>query len=572
MGAGAGYQFGEWTLRTDRSCLQKGGADLALRPKAFDVLSYLVERSGRLATKDELVSAVWPDVIVSEDSLAQCIRDIRKVLNDDGDRFIKTVPRRGYMFVAETAPLAAIASIALDAVLAPDTSAKGTVSTVATGADQCGGMTAASGRFVLLATLGAVVVLLGVAAAWALGWFEHQPPTAETRLAIAILPFAAQGEQWLGDGLAEDIMTAVSRFRDLTVIGRTSSFRYRDDAVDARQVGEELNAHFILQGSVRRNAEQVRITAQLVDASTAEVRWTERYDRPFADVFAIQDDVVDKVVGQLFVHMRDATVARLRGRPPATLEAYELALRARMSIRALNREGAIEAHALAERAIALDPTYARAWEVLADVLIHFYIFPYSERQLTPPQLQRARAAAEKAVALAPDDALAQAILGFILMLAREHDASFEALRKAVSLNPSEAGAHRWLADALSFAGLNREAIEAWKRADRLDPFYPALVLSLTSRSYIMLGDFQPALRLTRTCAERQPHLFTCHMYRAAAAGAAGLDDEARVAAQRLLEIYPKFTITRHMRSLMPFQREADAARFAGYLRQAGLPE
>ena len=570
MAAGAGYQFGEWTLSTDRSCLQKGGADLALRPKAFDVLRYLVERSGRLATKDELVSAVWPDVIVSDDSLAQCIRDIRKVLNDDGERFIKTVPRRGYMFVAEIVPLAATAPAAMEAMLATDASASSPAA-ARFGADLRSRMAAVRGRIAPIAAFAAIVVLVGAVAAWALGWFERPSPATETRLTIAILPFAAQGEDWLGDGLAEDMMTAVSRFRDLTVIGRTSSFRYRGDAVDARQVGKDLNARYILQGSVRRSADRVRITAQLVDASTAAVRWTERYDRPFADVFAIQDDVVDKMAAQLFVHMRDATVARLRGKPPASLEVYELALRARMSIRALTREGATDAQVLAERAIALDPGYARAWEVLADALIHFYLFPYNEHQLTLPQLQRARAAAEKAVALAPDDALAQAMLGFVLMWAREHDASFEAFRKAVSLNPSEAGAHRWLAAALSFAGDNRESIEVWKRAIRLDPFYPALVLALNSRPHIMLGEFEPALRLTRTCAERLPKRSICYVHSAAAAAAAGLDDEARAAAEKLLEVYPRFTIARQMH-IMPFRSETDAARFAGYLRRAGLPE
>src|SRR5262245_23226647 len=113
MGAGSGYRFGDFVLNLDRGCLQKAGADLALRPKAFEVLHYLVERAGRLATKDELVQAVWPNVIVSDDSLAQCIRDIRKVLNDDGERFIRTVPRRGYMFVADTTPIRAVDGPAL---------------------------------------------------------------------------------------------------------------------------------------------------------------------------------------------------------------------------------------------------------------------------------------------------------------------------------------------------------------------------------------------------------------------------------------------------------------------------
>jgi DNA-binding winged helix-turn-helix (wHTH) protein len=245
MAAGAGYRFDQFVLNLDRSCLQKGGADLALRPKAFDVLRYLVERSGRLATKDELVAAVWPNVIVSDDSLAQCIRDIRKVLNDDGEQFIRTVQRRGYMFVAETLPLAADAS-------APSQ----TPAAVASSGGRIAGGLELKGQTVPIAALAAMALVAGALAAWALGWLDGRSPATETRLTIAVLPFATQGEDWLGDGIAEDIMTAVSRFRDLTVIGRTSSFRYRGDAVDVRQVGKDLNAHYVLQGSVRRDGDR----------------------------------------------------------------------------------------------------------------------------------------------------------------------------------------------------------------------------------------------------------------------------------------------------------------------------
>ena len=307
MAAGAGYRFGRFVLNLDRSCLQKEGVDLALRPKAFDVLRYLVEHAGRLATKDELVCAVWPNVTVSDDLLTQCIRDIRKVLNDDGERFIRTVQRRGYMFVAETAPF-----------------------------DGTEGPTAAAVRARLsnlprlALPIAALVVLVLVAAlgAWSGGWLGRQPPVTDTRLTIAVLPFVhlgdKPGEDWLGDGIAEDIRTAVSRFRDLAVIGRHSSSRYRGDAVDIRQAAKELGAHYLLQGSVRRSGDRLRITAQLVDPQTGASRWSERYDRPFSDVFAIQDEVASKVAALLAAHAREAMAARLRMRAPAELHAYEL--------------------------------------------------------------------------------------------------------------------------------------------------------------------------------------------------------------------------------------------------------
>lgn len=248
---GAGYRFGPFTLNLERGCVQSDGADLDLRPKAFEILRFLVANAGRLASKDELVQVAWPNVIVNDDSLAQCIRDIRKVLGDDGETFIKTVPRRGYMFVAEVESLDSAANPAGPA----DTVGKRQKTWWAAPA-------------IAVAVLGFATLT-----AWGTGWFETTTPAArDGRLAIAVLPFAtlgpSSGEDWLGDGIAVDIMTAVSRFRDITVIARNSTFRYRGEAVDARQVGSELGASFLLQGTVRRSDDRFRITAQLVDAAT----------------------------------------------------------------------------------------------------------------------------------------------------------------------------------------------------------------------------------------------------------------------------------------------------------------
>jgi TolB-like protein/DNA-binding winged helix-turn-helix (wHTH) protein len=335
---------------------------LALRPKAFEVLGYLVERAGRLATKDELVQAVWPNVFVSDDALAHCVRDIRKVLNDDGERFIRTAPRRGYMFVAETAPLGAAHGPCLAGATAAPPADRNSAETSRLGS-RLGELPLA------IAAAVAFIVLVAAAAVSTRGWFGGPPPVTDARLTIAVLPFTTlaekPGEDWLGDGIAEDIMTAVSRFRDLTVIGRSSSFRYRGDAIDVRQAAKELGAHYLLQGSVRRSGNRLRITDQLVDPRTGASRWSERYDRPLADVFAIQDDIADKVAVQLVARAQEATIARVWTRAPADLGVYELVLRARKAHQSFKREGMLESRSLSERAIAIDPNYASAWAALS---------------------------------------------------------------------------------------------------------------------------------------------------------------------------------------------------------------
>jgi adenylate cyclase len=521
---GASYRFGAFTLNNQRGCLQSAGIDLDVRPKAFEILRYLVANAGRLASKDELVQVAWPNVIVNDDSLAQCIRDVRKVLGDDGESFIRTVPRRGYMFVAEVKSIDTPAASAMGGIVGKPR------------------------------------------------WWIAPGAVRDGRLAIAVLPFATLGasnEEWLGDGIAEDIMTAVSRFRDITVIARNSSYRYRGEEIDAREVGRDLGAEFLLQGTVRRSDDRLRITAQLIDGATGTTRWSERYDRPVTDLFAIQDDVAESVATQLVAHARQTTSARLQARPPESLEVYELVLRGRKAFRSFTPEGATEALALADRAIAIEPDHAPAWELRAAALLQFYIQPYGE-QMSAKVLQTARTAAETAVALDGNFATGQAVLAFALLWVREHDASLEAINRAIELNPNDSTAHSIHASILTFAGRHREAIDAWNENLRLDPFYPALNLALKAMTHIMLGEFETALALTRSGAQRAK-LFACSLYRAVAASELNLRDEADEAVATLLEINPQFGIARHMR-MAPFSDQESADRLAARMRRAGLPE
>jgi tetratricopeptide (TPR) repeat protein len=355
------------------------------------------------------------------------------------------------------------------------------------------------------------------------------------------------------------------------VIGRSSSFRYRGDAVDVRKAAKELGAHYVLQGSIRRSGERLRITVQLVDPQTGGSRWSERYDRPFSDVFAIQDEIAGKVAAQLVAHAREATIARVRTRAPADLEVYEMVLRGRKAFRSFKRAGVLETRALCEQAIAIDPNYASAWALLSSALMQLYIQPYSEHHGTPAMLRQARAAAERAASLDADSAAAQATLGFNLVWGREHEAGLEAFHKAIGLNPNDGTAWVGYAQALSYAGFNREALQVWERTQHLNPFVPGVWFGIRAKQHIMLLEFEPAFRLARSCAERTPTHYHCFMFLAVAAKESGREEEARGAVQRVLELYPKFTIKRHM-DVAPFKKETDAAQFAEYLRRLGLPE
>ncbi len=538
-------RFDRFTLDGPDGRLRADGVTIELRPKSFDVLRLLVQNAGRLVLKDEMARAVWPNVVATDDSLAQCISDIRKALGDDSQRFIKTVPRRGYVFVAE---------VKSDGeAQAPPQVAK------------------VIGRRPVAWGAGLALVVVAALSVWVFASHVARPDLL--RLTIAVLPLSSIGEssdRHFGDGLAEDIITAISRFRDVTVIASNSSLRYRDD-VDVPKAGRELGAAFVVKGSVGRDQGRVRVNIQLLDARSGATLWAERYDRPLGSLFELQDEVADQVVSKLVGHARQRTAERVRTRDPTSMEVYEMVLRARQGFVAFSREGAIDAHALLQQATTLDPGYAAAWELLARVLLRFYIAPYDDRQFSPKVLEDAHRAALTAVALDPGFSLAHGALGYAQLWQQQYDASNASLHRAIALNPNDADSLRNYGDALGTFGEHRASIKAFERSLRLDPFSPPIVPGLMARAYNMLGEHDQALPLARECAHRAPGLPVCFMMRAVAAARQGESVEAQAAVRRLLELAPKTSIRQHMQRKR-FKLDSDDELWVGHLRAAGIPE
>jgi adenylate cyclase len=332
-------QFEGYTLDIVRHSLRTGDREVALRRKSFELLRYLVENPDRLVTKEELLKAIWPDVLVTDESLAHCVSEVRQALGDSKQTIIATVPRHGYRFAAP-------------------------VLRVARGA-----------------------VPSGEAASPASPEFGSR----SDRPSIAVLPFTNLSgdpqQDYFSDGITEDITTELSRFSELMVIGRNSAFQYKGKAVDVRQVGRELGALYILKGSVRRSGDRIRITAQLIDAATDAHRWGERYDRELQDVFAVQDEVARMIVATLAAHVNRAEIERALLKPPAAWEAYDYYLRgseAFFSHMTRRTRGALqEARRLLEQALAIDPDYARAAAMLARTHLHAYYDPFDGDYLDP---------------------------------------------------------------------------------------------------------------------------------------------------------------------------------------------
>jgi adenylate cyclase len=395
---------------------------------------------------------------------------------------------------------------------------------------------------------------------------------------IAVLPFTNLSgdpqQGYFSDGITEDIITELSRFSELLVIARNSSFQYKGKAVDIRRVGRELGARYVLEGSVRRSGDRIRITAQLIDAVTGTHRWAERYDRKLHDTFAVQDEVARAIVAILAAHVNRAEIERALLKPPAAWEAYEYYLRgAEAFFSHLNRRtkaSLYDARRLLEQSLAIDPHYARAAAMLSWTHIHPYIEPFDCDYMLPAALDRALELAEMAVHLDARLPQAHAQLGHVLVFKRRHDDAIAEFERAFALNSNFFD--RRFALALTYAGEPARAIEVQEANIRLDPFQSHVYAftSVMGFANYMLKRYEEAVRSLRECASSLPNLQWPHVWLAAAYAQSGQHEAARAEAAEVLRINPGFTIERYKR-LAVYKYSKDAKHLFEGLHKAGLP-
>jgi adenylate cyclase len=522
------YLFEDYVLDTERRELRRGGAAVAVEPRVFDLLAYVIENRQRVVSRDDLIARLWDGRIVSESAIASCINGVRSAIGDSGEaqRLIKTVPRKGIRFV------------------------------------------------------GAVREEHGDpwAAAPTTGGEKPAGPTFPDRPSIVVLPFdnldGEQVQDYLSDGITEDIITELSRFSELLVIACNSSFQYKGKAVDVRQVGRELGVRYVLQGSIRRSGDRVRISVQLVDAVTGAHRWAERYDRQFEDIFAIQDELTRTIAPILAAHVNQAEIERTLNKPPAAWQAYDYYLRA-VHIQvpyysSLKAADLYQVRGLLEQSLALDPEYARACVRLAWTHFAAWVNPLDGDHLSPAALDRAYQLARKAVELDPKLPDAHAFLGHALGRRGEHDAAIAAFERALALNPNFTD---WrFAENLVYAGEPERAIAAIKRHMRLDPYYVPLAPVWLAVAHYVLKAYAQAVPPLQECVSRAPDLRTGHLWLAATYAQLGRLDEARSQAAEVLRIEPTWSNNGVGRRIYVFRRPEDAEHLLDGLHKAGLPD
>ena len=402
--------------------------------------------------------------------------------------------------------------------------------------------------------------------------------TLPDKPSIAVLPFANlssdPGQGYLADGIVEDIITELSRFSELFVIARNSSFQYKGKATDVRQIGRELGVRYVLEGSVRRAGDHVRIAAQLIEAVSGGHRWAERYDREMKDIFGVQDEVVRTIVAVLAAQVNKAEAEHTLLKAPANWQAYDYYMRAADTFTSfwssLQAQDLYRVRALLEQAVQIDPHYGRAYALLSGILMTAWTNPLDDDYLNPVAFNRAYELAGKAVQLDPNLPQAHAQLGSVLVHEHQHEASLAEFERAAALNPNFTD---WYEPAvLVYAGEALRAIQVGKSYMRLDPFYPALAPGFLGFAHYMLTQYSEALAMLRESVSRAPNWRGGHIWLAATYARLGQLASAQREAEQVMRIDPGYTIQRTQRSLSAFKSPNDAEHLFEGLRMAGLPE
>ena len=443
---------------------------------------------------------------------------------------------------------------------------------------------AAPGRWKKAALALGVIVVVGIAALtiWHV-FLQLSPPRVEVasqekmafplpdKPSIAVLPFVNMSgdpqQEFFSDGITEEIITALSKVPRLFVIALNSTFTYKGKPVNVKQVSEELGVRYVLEGSVRKTGEKVRITAQLIDAITGNHLWAERYDRDLKDIFALQDEITLKIIQALQVKLMAGEHARVTGRGTGNLNAYLKALQANEQFYRMNKQGSTMAKQLAQEAIVLDPQYAFPYSVLAMSHMLDLWFRFSESP--EKSMKLSVEAAQKALVLDDSDPRTHSCFASLYIMQRQHDKALASAERAVELSPSGAGAYVSLGLALSFACRFSEAVQHYEQAIRLNPFPPSALLRNLGGAYRAVGRYEDAIVQYKKALKLEPDDLFTHLGLAHTYVKLGREKEAQAEAAEVLRIYPKFSLEHYAKTL-PLKDQSVADENIACLRQAGL--
>jgi adenylate cyclase len=534
-----------------------------LEPKAMQVLVYLARHAGDVVTRRELEEQLWEGRIVTEDAVTNAIGKLRRVFEDDArnPQVIETIPKTGYRLLTEV-------------VWAAPGATQGEVA----GVSEAGG-TPAPGRYVLTVAVLALLLALGAALWWLWSWPGGVTGSAATAMSpiagkptLAVMPFRNLGDDpeqdYFSDGITADLITDLSKLSGLRIIAPSSVFGYRHSELNIEQIGAELGVGYVVRGSVQRASDRVRINVRLVEVSSDQSIWAERYDRPLADVFRIQDEVSTGIVDALKIQL-GATERDALARPPtAGIEAYDAFLRGLDYYGRRTREDNEQARTHFERAIDLDPDFARAHSGLALVYSRRAIDGWSESPKT--DLSRAEALARKAEQMDPSNPQVQFVLGQVALFGGEHVEAIEAVQKAIAQDPNYADAHALRAWTLNYAGRPDAALPALELAIGLNPLARASYSEILGEIRYVEGRYAEAVGALEQALALNPTHTRAHTWLAATYAELDRPEDATWEIQEVLALDPEASLSR-MTYAFPFKDPLELEQLLSALRRAGLP-
>ena len=520
--------FGDYDIDVERRELRRAKTPVHVEPQVFDLLVYLVNNRDRVVSKDDLIASVWGGRIVSDSTLTSRINAVRNAVGDSGEdkKLIRTIARKGFRFVGAVHM-------------------------------QRGGDEPAH--------------------------FINPPPNEiqeQSRLAlplpdrpaIAVLPFINMSgdseQEYFSDGISEDIITALSKLRWFFVIARNSSFIYKGKTVHIKQVADELGVGYVVEGSVRKAGDSVRITVQLNDVATGSHIWAERFDRSIADVFAVQDEITEAIVAAIEPQVYAAENFRAKRKSPDSMDAWDLVMRALSHYWRVTRQDNVVAQALLEKATAIDPSYGQALGVLATSHTFSAHMGWEEMATASPVAERAALAA---ILADSEDPWAHHALGCVYLFTRRFDDSLAEFELALRLNPNFSLAQGYYGLALSYCGLWEDGNVAARRALRLSPRDPfsAVYYGIAAYASFVGRNYDEAIRLSRDGLRQRSDFVGAHRVLTSAAGMAGKTDIAAAALQELRRAQPNISLA-WIAGQMPIKLEADREHYLEGFRRAGL--
>ena len=535
--------FGRFVLDLRRGVLLLDNHEVALRPKTFAVLCYLVQHPDRLVSKEELLTAVWQNLVVTDDTLVQSIGELRRALGESGARLIVTVPRRGYRFEVAEAP--------------PDRRKARSWHPLRF-----------RWKYGILAPL---ALALTFAAMWLANyWNDAAAPTAaDARPAIAVLPFQHQGDdpsrEYRADGLTQDLINSLGRFSALTVMSWNAVAGYKDGVAPPGEIARLLAVRYQVEGSVRYAGDQVRVSAQMVD-SQGRVLWSARFEETPADVFALQDRITREIAGALAIRVTEFEQRRVATKPTDNFDAYDYLLRARPALQRPTRAGIVEAREFLRRAIELDPKYAAAHSALGETFHVAISMGWAESP--DGYWKRVATHAEEALKLDPSDVRARILMARSYIAYNSYLEAQTQIDRAIAVNPNDADALAGRGNILMWLGKTDAAIESLELAQRIDPELNAFDRFALSLAYYLKGRFADCIEQAELNQRKNADARFNQVILAAAYAQVGRPADAARMVEHIRRTDPTFDAAAFGNK---FLNPDDLARLRQGLRKAGLP-